>query len=138
MINAQRYSAWLQSLSPESLARISEHVSADVHFRDPFNDVTGREAMAHVFADMFERVDDVRFTVTQAACDGVVCLLAWHFHGRLRSRPWDIDGCSVIRFGDDGLVVEHIDHWDAASGLYERLPLIGGVLRFLRRRVSAA
>ena len=33
----------------------------------------------------------------------------------------------------DGRVVEHRDYWDAAEQLYEKLPLIGGVLRLLKR-----
>ena len=36
---------------------------------------------------------------------------------------------SEIHIGDDGLVTAHIDHWDSASQLLVRLPLIGLLLR---------
>ena len=41
----------------------------------------------------------------------------------------DLEGMSEIHIGDDGLVTAHIDHWDSASQLLSRLPLIGLILR---------
>jgi len=42
----------------------------------------------------------------------------------------------VVTFDDNGLVVAHIDYWDAAQNLYERLPLIGWLFAWLRRRLA--
>jgi hypothetical protein len=53
-----------------------------------------------------------------------------------RNRRFSIDGVSEVAFDEAGKVRSHIDHWDAAGGLYERLPLIGAVLRHLRRRLG--
>jgi hypothetical protein len=33
-------------------------------------------------------------------------------------------------------VVEHIDYWDAAEQIYERLPVLGNVLRPIRERLG--
>jgi hypothetical protein len=44
---------------------------------------------------------------------------------------------SELRFAADGRVREHIDHWDAAAQVYERLPLIGGLMRLIRRRFAS-
>jgi hypothetical protein len=30
----------------------------------------------------------------------------------------------------------HLDHWDAAAQVYEQIPLLGSVLRVLRRKLS--
>jgi hypothetical protein len=40
---------------------------------------------------------------------------------------------SEVRFGPDGLVAEHRDHWDAAEQLFGRLPLLGALLRLIAR-----
>jgi hypothetical protein len=39
-----------------------------------------------------------------------------------------------VRFAADGRVGWHRDYWDAAEELYEKLPLIGSLMRLLRRR----
>jgi hypothetical protein len=55
---------------------------------------------------------------------------------RLLSLALAIEGVSEVRFDAAELVVEHVDYWDPAAAVYERLPLLGGVLRGLRRRLA--
>ena len=133
----QRYRDYLESLTPETLVNLSDHVTEDVRFKDPFNDVRGVDAMARVFRHMFENVRDIRFEVHQAMMEDEICLMQWRFQGRLWCGPWTFDGTSALRFAPDGRVAEHIDYWDAAGNFYERLPVIGWLLSWLRRRLSA-
>jgi hypothetical protein len=37
----------------------------------------------------------------------------------------------------DGLITVHRDYWDAAEELYEKLPLVGGVMRWLKARANS-
>ncbi|MEX2311791.1 MAG: nuclear transport factor 2 family protein [Rhodospirillales bacterium] len=131
-----RYRRYLENLSPETLAVLGDYVSPDVRFKDPFNDVRGVEAMRRVFLHLFENISAIRFTVKHMATDGNVCLMDWRFEGQLRGKPWSFDGASVVSFRADGLVSEHIDHWDAARDFYEHLPFIGWLLGRLRGRLA--
>jgi steroid Delta-isomerase len=36
-----------------------------------------------------------------------------------------------------GLVTYHRDYWDAAEELYETLPLLGQLLRFIKKKLKA-
>jgi steroid delta-isomerase len=42
-----------------------------------------------------------------------------------------------VRFDDAGRVAWHRDYWDAAEELYAKLPVVGAVVRMLRRRGAA-
>ena len=44
---------------------------------------------------------------------------------------------SELHFDEAGTLRAHIDHWDAAGQLYEKLPGIGWLLRRIRRRLAA-
>lgn len=134
--HSERYRHFLETLTPESLDHLREHVTPDVHFKDPFNDVHSANDMAKIFRHMFAAVGDVRFIVHRAMTEGDVCLMEWRFEGILRGRPWSFDGTSRIRFAEDGRVYEHIDYWDAATNFYERLPIIGWLLAKLRGRLA--
>ena len=125
-----------------SLARIAERYAEDARFRDPFNDVRGHGELHRIFAHMFDALDEPRFRIAETIydADSNRATLIWDFDFRIRKlaphRPRRISGNSVIRFGADGRVLEHIDYWDAASELYEHLPLIGTLLRWLKRRMG--
>lgn len=133
---ADRYRRFLETLTPERLDRLPDYVTAEVRFKDPFNDVRGPDAMQRVFRHMFENVGDIRFAVHHVALAGDTCFMDWRFEGRLGGRDWSFDGASVITLDADGKVTVHIDYWDAASAFYERLPVIGWLLARIRARLA--
>ncbi|WP_372662076.1 nuclear transport factor 2 family protein [Hydrogenophaga sp.] len=128
-----------ESLSPRSLRRLPTVYAEDARFIDPFNDVTGHADIQQVFEHMFVSVEAPRFEVLHSITEGRECFLLWNF--RFRSRPGApetrIHGGSHLRFAVDGRVVWHRDHWDPARELYENLPVLGWVLRRLRRHLRA-
>lgn len=131
------YIEYFESLSPESLRGIDALFAEHARFRDPFNDVSGREAIRRVFGHMFATVAEPRFVVTDAIEKGDTAYLRWDFGCWLRGRRISVEGVSRIRFDAAGRVTEHMDYWDPAEAIYSRLPAIGGLLRWLRRRLSA-
>ena len=46
---------------------------------------------------------------------------------------WSV-GISHLRFGSDGRVVYHQDYWSAADGVYQHIPILGGLIRAIRKR----
>jgi len=133
---AVAYKQYLETLSPESLSTLGDHVAPDVYFADPFNDVHGVAAMRRIFDDMFETVSDITFKADRMSVDGDTALMAWTFTGSLSGRPFTLEGMSRITFEASGRVTAHIDHWDSATQFYMRLPVIGWLLSFVRRRVA--
>lgn len=137
MAAARRYAGFFEALSPQTLPELRQHVTEEVHFRDPFNDFTGRERMERAFRHMFELLDEVRFEVRDMACSDTAAYLRWTMIYRSKQGPAQrIEGMSEVVLAGDGRVQAHIDHWDAAGQLYERLPILGGLLRLVRRRLQ--
>lgn len=107
----------------------------DARFKDPFNDVAGVAAIAAIFDHMFDQVGAPRFIVTARMVQGHQAFLVWEFRftlQRLRGEQC-IRGASHIMFNAAGLVAMHRDYWDAAEELYEKLPVLGAVMRWLKR-----
>ena len=50
------YCDYLEGLTRKSVSNLTRHVAPDVHFKDPFNDVRGADAMRLIFDDMFEQL----------------------------------------------------------------------------------
>jgi steroid delta-isomerase len=134
---------WFEHLSPQTIDRIPQFYAANAEFKDPFNEVRGTDAIAHIFRHMFDQVDEPRFVIGSRfrgeGDEGGVMLL-WDFHFRTRGwRPQAIcvRGASHLRFDAAGKVVLHRDYWDAAEELYAKLPLLGPPMRLLRRMGQA-
>jgi hypothetical protein len=71
---------------------------------------------------------------------GEQAFLAWDFVFRMRRfkrGEQRVRGGSHLRFGADARITEHRDYWDAAEELYEKLPVLGGLMRWLRRRAAS-
>ncbi|HEY8881714.1 MAG TPA: nuclear transport factor 2 family protein [Roseateles sp.] len=125
-------------LTPASLPALMALYDDDARFKDPFNEVRGRPAIERVFRQMFEELREPRFVVLKAASEGNDAFLTWELHfQRASGEAMTIRGASHLRYAASDLVVLHRDYWDAAEELYEKLPVLGLLMRWLRRRLAA-
>ena len=136
----ERIVRWFETLSPESLADLDELYTDEARFKDPFNEVQGVPAIRDIFRHMYRSLDEPRFVVTGRLVDGAQCFLVWEF--RFRFKRFDtaslqtVRGASHLALADDGRIREHRDYWDAAEELYEKLPVLGRLMRWLRQRAA--
>jgi ketosteroid isomerase-like protein len=136
---AQRVIAAFEALKREDLSRLGQLYADDARFKDPFNEVQGLPAIRGVFDHMFAALDSPRFIVTQAIVQGDQCFLVWDFLFRFRrfsSELQTVRGGSHLKFAADGRIALHRDYWDAAEELYEKLPGVGALMRWLKRRAN--
>lgn len=137
----ERIVQMFETLSPASVARLDAIYAPQAHFKDPFNDVRGLPAIQRIFSHMFVALDAPHFVVTRRIQDGSHCFLAWEFRFRFRRFDTHAEQCilggSHLQLATDGRIVDHRDYWDAAEELYEKLPLLGGLMRWLKRRANS-
>jgi steroid Delta-isomerase len=129
------------ALSPADVDRIGTFYTTDARFKDPFNEVQGLPAIRAIFAHMFVALHEPRFVVTGGFAQGDEAFLTWDFVFRFKrfdtSTVQTVRGATHLRFASDGRVAWHRDYWDAAEELYEKLPLVGGLMRWLKRRANS-
>lgn len=137
---AKAYARFFDTLSPASKGELRRLAHPEMRFVDPFNDVRGIDRVCAVFDHMFETTKEPRFITQPPLIDGNAAFIKWRFTCMIANRFYHkritIDGVTEVTFDEMGLVTAHIDYWDAASQLYEELPLLGGLLRFIRRRLA--
>lgn len=133
----EAYVAAFTTLDANNMDRLLSLVDDDVHFIDPFNDVRGKTSFCAIFDHMFKTCDEPRFTVTDIAYSDQFAYLRWDMTARLKSWPKSalfLSGMSEIHIGNNGLITAHIDHWDSASQLLAKLPIINVLMRPILRR----
>jgi ketosteroid isomerase-like protein len=138
----QAIARFFETLTPQSLAQLPDHYAAGARFKDPFNEVQGLAAIEAVFQHMFRTLTTPRFAVTTTVLQGHQCFITWDFFFATRlGREFRIRGATHLVYAQqaDGSwrVDLHRDYWDAAEELYEKLPMLGALMRWLKRRARA-
>jgi ketosteroid isomerase-like protein len=129
-----------ENLSPQSLARLHEVYTDDAWFKDPFNEVQGVPAIRAIFEHMFASLGTPRFVVREAVVQGAQVFLVWDMlftAPRMGPGEQCIHGASHLLLAADGRIARHRDYWDVAEELYEKIPLLGGLMRWLKKRASS-
>ena len=133
--------AFFETIRLESIAEFPRYYSEDAFFKDPFNEVRGVPAIQRIFTHMFSQVAEPRFKITERVVDGNAAMLVWEFHYRVaifgREQKQVIRGASHLKFDAEGKVFWHRDYWDAAEELYARLPVVGLLMRGLKKLMAS-
>ncbi len=137
-ILARYLSLWSDPAPDRDLTPLDEITTEQVRFRDPINDLYGREQLKHLFRDAANAVAAPNVEISGIAwADPNRAFVQWRYAGkltRLGGKPWSVDGMSEILFLD-GRIISHRDFWDLSSGLFEYFPWIGSLFRCLRQRL---
>jgi steroid delta-isomerase len=130
-----------QTLTPESVTRFDEFYADNTYFKDPFNEVRGLPAIQRIFTHMFSQVAEPRFVITEQVVDGGGAMLVWEFYFRVRrwgqAEAMILRGVSHLKFDEADKVIFHRDYWDTAEELYMKLPVLGTLMRGLRKALAA-
>jgi ketosteroid isomerase-like protein len=136
-----RIVALFESLSPADVATLGDFYAQDARFKDPFNEVRGIPAIQKIFAHMFVALENPRFIVTGRVVQGNQCFLTWDFVFAFKSFhkgvTQTVRGASHLVLDDARLVSLHRDYWDAAEELYEKLPVVSALMRWLKKRANS-
>lgn len=137
----ERIVVFFETLTPDSVQRFAEFYTDDAYFKDPFHEVRGTPAIAAIFGRMYDNLHQPRFIVTGRVQQDEQVVLTWDFRFRFKrfspQREQVIRGASHLLLAADGRIRSHRDYWDAAEELYEKLPLVGGLMRWLRKRAGS-
>ncbi len=132
---------YFETLTPQSVSVLKDHYSASARFKDPFNDVTGVPAIEKIFEHMFASLHQPHFVITGQVVDGHQAFLTWEFRFHFKrfdtQTPQVVLGTSHLVLDARGCISLHRDYWDAAEELYEKLPGVGLLMRWLKKRANS-
>ncbi len=130
-----------EALNEQRLDELLRLYSPDARFKDPFHEVAGVKQIERIYRHMFATLRAPRFLVTESVTESRTCFLAWELEFSFRKyrphQPFTIRGASQLQLSHAGLILVHRDYWDPAEEMYEKLPLIGYLMRWLKRRATA-
>ncbi len=137
----ERFNHFFADLTPERVRNDTALVyAADAILHDTLATHEGMEAVRAYLLRTAERAAGVKVDIIRVLTDGSDAFLVWRMDitwsaFRQKGRTTRSHGMSHIRFDADGKVALHHDFWDSAGGFFEHLPLVGTLIRWIKRRV---
>ena len=137
----QRFKDYNGDFSSNNIVLHTKEVyAADVWFRDPFKEIHDEKEFEAYLLRGASAVAQYSMDWQDVAEHGGDYYFRWVMTLRLKrdgknDPPTLNNGISHVRFGADGKVIFHEDYFDAATFLYEKVPVIGGGIRFIKKRL---
>jgi len=124
-------------LDARNLDLLDQIYSPQVSFRDPVHALQGLPALKAYYARLYTGVVSCRFDFEDEVIADGRCVLVWTMqfeHASFcRGQQLSLRGVSHLKFSDK--VWLHEDFFDMGAFIYERIPLLGGVVRAIKRRL---
>ena len=135
-----RLISFYETLSPDTVEKVTDVYTADAYFKDPFNEFNGVDKIEEIFRHMYQKLEEPRFVIRGWSGTDHDGFVIWDMHFRSRfmrgQGEQTIHGVSHIRFDASGRVNYHRDYWDTGEELYAKLPVLGWLIRRLQRMMA--
>lgn len=116
--------------------RLRDLYAADVYFNDTLRSLEEREALVSYLGHTAGRLESMELTVLDRQHHGPDAYLRWTMRTRFSAGWRDVDvttlGMTHLRFNEQGQVILHQDFWDSRQGVFEHLPILGGIINGIR------
>ena len=134
----ERFVSVYQKLNKDNLELLNEIYSDDIRFSDPLHKIAGLNALTDYFKTLYQNVESIDFVIHQVIRDESTAALKWTMnlvHPKLNAgNGISVEGVSLLTF--DGKINQHQDYFDLGAMLYEQLPIVGGLIGFIKSKVA--
>lgn len=138
--NLDNSKAFFDNLSKDQLQLVDQFYDKDVVFQDPIHQLNGAAAVKQYYAKLYENVDSIRFEFGAGIESGNIMSLPWKMLLKTpainKGRQISVDGVSVITFNSAGQAIHHRDYFDMGEFVYERVPVLGSIITFIKGKMS--
>ena len=121
------------------LAKVRHVYAENAYLNDTLKEVNGIDAIEAYLLKSSQFIESRTFETPDIAVSGGDYHFRWvaniKFKRFKKGRVFRFHGMTQIRFDDTGKIVLHQDFWDPATAFFEYIPLLGGLIKLIKRRL---
>tara|TARA_B100000902_G_C27261719_1_gene891195 strand:- start:893 stop:1381 length:489 start_codon:yes stop_codon:yes gene_type:complete len=131
------FTKFVSHWSPDTVkSEVMSVYAQDAYFNDTLKELTGRDQIAEYMERSLGATTGVAVEVNDIAYGNSDFYYRWtmkiYFKSLNNRNPGVSEGMSQIRYTEDGLIALHRDFWDAASGIFEYLPVFRSAMPWVK------
>lgn len=146
MANNEHSPQWLsnfltiyQTLDTDNVNDICNIYHTDIVFEDPIHKVEGLDNLLDYFNNLYQHLSLCQFTINDYFYKddkaAVYWVMTFQHHKLNGGKKIEVIGHTRLE-GVGDKVISHRDYLDVGAMLYEHIPLLGGAVKFIKKRAS--
>ena len=136
----EKSKAFFQNLSLEKMDLVDDFYASDIIFQDPIHKLSSLDALKSYYKNLYSNVSSIRFEYGNSFESGSHVTLEWKMF--LKTPAFNsgneiiVDGVSLIEFNSAGKAFKHRDYFDMGEFVYERITILGSIIRYIKNRMA--
>jgi len=127
------------ALNKDNLDLLDTLYCDNTTFIDPFNQVESLTNLKKYFSELYENVQSISFDFIDESSNTNDHYITWKMrlaHPKLNSgSEFIVDGATHLKSDESNKISYHRDYFDGASMIYERVPVIGKIIKLIKSRL---
>lgn len=120
---------------------LDELYDTEVIFQDPLAKTKGIKELKSYYKHAYDPVRFIEFDFKEIHESGHTFTCEWHMTLKAPplnfSRKFKVRGVSVLTFSEkSNKVIKHHDYLDIGDMVYEKIPLVGSLIKQIKKRLS--
>ena len=129
----------------EALTDLIENAYTEkIYFNDTLVTIDSRKELIRYLKTTAEQVDNLELSVLDVTAIGqndqdliVRWTMVTHLTLLGKEKKIDSAGITHLHLNGQGKIILHQDFWDSMQGFYQHIPILGGLLRWIKYRVHS-
>ncbi len=131
----KQFRDYFKELDLKDLESLHQIYADEIVFKDPIHEIRGIEDLKQYFAKLNKNLESGSFIFTDEAINHDKVYLSWKMKLSLKTpqKKIEVSGVSVLTIKDR--ITRHEDYFDAGQLFYEHIPLLGSIIKFLKKKI---
>jgi hypothetical protein len=128
------------SFNLENMKALDSFYDKNAVFQDPLTKRQGLSEIISYYSGVYKKVTSIKFDFEEMTHSDLTFTAPWKMtlavKGLNSGKPYSVEGLSIIKFNNSGLVVYHRDYVDIGAMVYEKIPLLGTAISLLKKSLK--
>lgn len=124
--------------APDVIDRARSAFAPELYFNDTWHTHESHQELGEYLKRTGERVHSIEVKIDDVAISGTDAYVRWNMSFIIgkKDEPIKSVGMTHMRFNEQRQIMTYQDYWDGVEGFYRTLPVIGGVLKAIRKKMG--
>jgi len=132
----EKFKSYFTKMEFTNESILNEIYFIDVQFTDPIHEIQGLQNLIQYFNKLNDNLDSGSFVFTEESSIGNKAFLSWDMKLKLKKPNKYVTASGITVLTIDEKIIKHRDYFDAGELFYENVPLVGGLIRFLKKKIA--
>ncbi|ADR22349.1 transcriptional regulator [Marivirga tractuosa] len=132
----EKFKQYFSPIDFKNQSILNEIYSDHIVFKDPIHEIHGIENLKEYFNKLNDNLIEGSFRFTEESIVDNKAYLSWEMDLKLKRPKKNVkaSGISVLIMEDK--IISQRDYFDAGELFYENIPLLGGIIRSIKKKLS--